>query len=73
MAFGEMGYNVLRNESEDRITELAHESDRSKLVTLRRQDKELYLDCSKSAVEDAKLAIAGGQNKAVALVSGFVG
>ncbi|HLC64294.1 MAG TPA: cation:proton antiporter [Patescibacteria group bacterium] len=72
LAFADLNYNLLRSESEDRIMELAHEEDRSKLVTLRRQDKELYLDCSKSAVEDAKLAIASGQNKAVSLVSGFV-
>jgi len=73
LSLEEMGYNVLRSESEDRIIGLANSDDKGKLVTLRRQDKELYLDCSKSAVEDAKLAIAGGQNKSVALVSGFVG
>jgi Kef-type K+ transport system membrane component KefB len=71
-SFADMNYIVLRSESEDRITELVYENDNSKLITLRREDKEMFMDCSKSAVEDAKLAIANGQNKAVSLVSGFV-
>ncbi len=70
-AFADMNYNVLRSESEDRIIELAHDDDKAKIVTIRRQDKQLFMDCSKPAVEDAKLAIANGQNKAVSLVSGF--
>jgi len=72
VAFMDLNYSVLREESEDRIIELVQADDASKLVSLRREDKGLFMDCSKPAVEDAKLAITNGQNKAVSLVSGFV-
>jgi len=71
LAFKEAGYDVLRSESEDRVMGLAHAENRDKLVTIRREDKELFMDCSKSSVEEAKQVILQAQNKAVALVSGF--
>lgn len=72
-AFRDLGYNVLREETEDRIIELAHGENFGRLVSLRRQDEGLNLDCSKNALEDSKTAVASAQNKAVASLSGFIG
>lgn len=71
-ALKQLGYNILREESEDRILELANDGNQEKVVTLRREDKILKADCSSKAVEDVKLAVLNAQNKSVALVSSFV-
>ncbi|MDP2586732.1 MAG: cation:proton antiporter [Candidatus Komeilibacteria bacterium] len=72
VALQEAGYNLLRSEGEDRIMEFANSADPAKIISVRRQDKQLFMDCSKPAVPDAKLAITAGQNRSVSLVSGFV-
>ena len=67
------GYNVLREESEDRILELAHQSDSSKLLSIKRDDQKLSVDCSQSAIAEVKSAIALGQEKSISQLSVFAG
>jgi len=71
LAFKGAGYNLLRQEAEDRIIEFAHNEDKTKLLTIKREDKKLSIDSSQNAVEDVKLVIGQAQNKSVLLVSGF--
>ena len=71
LAFKDAGYNLLRQEAEDRIMEFAHNDDKTKLLTIKREDQKLSLDSSQNAVEDVKLVIGQAQNKSVSLVSGF--
>jgi len=69
--FKAKGYLLLRHESEDRIFELAHEDEKDKIATLRREDKKLTIDCSQAAKDDVEQLVTEAQNKSVSLVSGF--
>ncbi len=69
--FKNHGYTLLREEAEDRILELAHNEEKTKVATLRREDKQLTIDCSEDAKNEVDELITEAQNKLVNLVSSF--
>ena len=71
-AFKELGYDIVHGKGEDRVTEIMQNDNSHKYITFNREDKKLSVDCSKQALDDVKSAITNAQNKAVAMVSGFV-